>query len=84
MATVTQLTHHRSSFSTRDDGQVENGDQLASVTESCARSFAKNAKKKCWSSGPTLPPFSTRDDGQVENDGNGGPADTPLVIVFDP
>ena len=27
MATVAQLTHHRSSFSTRDDGQVENDDQ---------------------------------------------------------
>ena len=33
-------------FSTRDDGQVENGDRLDSVTESCARNFAKNTTKK--------------------------------------
>ena len=35
-----------SPFSTRDEHQVENDNQLDLVTESCARNFAKNAKKK--------------------------------------
>ena len=73
----------RSAFSTYDDGQVENADQVGQLAIIYPRSYAKYGKKNIGQLTQYSHCFRPDRGGQVENDDEADPADTSAVSVFD-